>query len=196
MRFALLLVGLGLGAGCRPQPGAKRVRSLPRIGVAVSDSAREWCAEFVADSGVPALEPGQRATIVFAGPAPVTALPVRVGNRQENECPAAFPQPRWIDYTAYRVALLDSVSPETDLPPVALIVAGDAAWARGADGVPRADLDGDGDLEAARRCTADEGEHVTLWSMGRDSVAIRRWHEYYDWGGLTDPTCRPGEDGR
>ena len=27
-----------------------------------------------------------------------------------------------------------------------------------------ADLDGDGRLEEARRCTADEGEHFTVWS--------------------------------
>ena len=193
MRWAVLLVAVVLSESCRPHAAAPRSGSLPRIGLAVSDSARQWCAEFVADSAVPAVEPGQRATIVFAGPGPVTALAVRVGNRQESECPAAFPQPRWIDYVAYRVALLDSVLPETDLPPVALIVAGDAAWARGADSVPRADLDGDGEPEAVRRCTADEGEHLTLWSMGRDGVSTRRWHEYYDWGGLTDPTCKPGE---
>jgi len=196
VRFALLLVAVVISEGCRPHAAAPRSGSLPRIGLAVSDSARQWCAEFVADSTAPALEPGQRATIVFAGPGPVTALAVRVGTRREGECPAAFPQPRWIDYVAYRVALLDSVLPATDLPPVALIVAGDAVWARGADGVARADLDGDGEPEAVRRCTADEGEHLTLWSMGRDGVWIRRWHEYYDWGGLTDPTCRPGEDGR
>jgi hypothetical protein len=28
------------------------------------------------------------------------------------------------------------------------------------------------------------------------SAPVRRWHEYYDWGGLTDPTCQPGEDGQ
>jgi hypothetical protein len=193
MRFALLRLAVVISAGCRPHAAVQRGGTLPRIGLAVSDSARAWCAEFVADSAALGLEPGQRATIVFAGPAPVAALPVRVGNRQEGECPAAFPQPRWMDYVAYRVELLDSVLPETDLPTVALIVVGDALWARGADSVPRADLDGDGNLEAVRRCTADEGEHLTLWSIGRDGVWIRRWHEYYDWGGLTDPTCRPGE---
>jgi hypothetical protein len=59
----------------------------------------------------------------------------------------------------------------------------------------RADLDGDGILEEVRRCTADEGEHFTVWSARSEGGRVRRWHEYYDWGGLADPTCRPGEDG-
>jgi hypothetical protein len=71
-----------------------------------------------------------------------------------------------------------------------LIVASDAGWSRGGNGLPRADLDRDGAVEEVRRCTADEGEHFTVWSG-----STRRWHEYYDWGGFTDPTCRPGENG-
>ena len=59
----------------------------------------------------------------------------------------------------------------------------------------RADLDRDGRLEEARRCTADEGEHFTLWSQASNGRWVRRIHEYYDWGGQTEPTCRPGEAG-
>lgn len=184
----LLVVILLLGCG---RPEAKATQSpLPRIGLAVSDSVRAWCAEFIKDSTAPRLEPGQRVTIVFAGPASIASLPARLGEPRQGECPAAFPQPRWIDYVAHRVELLHAAARDGD-PIVAMIVAHDASWARGADGVPRADLDGDGTVEEMRRCTADEGEHFTVWSG-----PVRRWHEYYDWGGFTDPTCRAGEDGQ
>lgn len=79
------------------------------------------------------------------------------------------------------------------LPSVALIVGGQEPWVRGADSVVRADLDGDGRPEEARRCTADEGEYLTLWSRRGNGVPVRRWLEYYDWGAFTDPTCRPEE---
>ena len=189
MRAALL--ALALVAGCRPHAEA-----LPRIGLAVSDSARAWCAEFVVDSTAQRLEPGQPVTIVFSEAAPLVALAGRLGEPHSGECPAAFPQPRWFDYTAYRVDMVNPALADTLVPGVALIIAGDASWARGVDGVPRADLDGDGQLEEARRCTADEGEHFTIWSTARDGHAVRRWHEYFDWGAFTDPTCRSGEDGR
>ena len=192
----LLFVAFSVVVSCRPRVEAGQRRALPRIGLAVSDSARAWCAAFITDSTQPGVQPGQRASIVFAGPAAVTSLPVRVNQRLSGECPAAFPQPRWIDYVAYRVDPLGAASTATDLPTVALIVAGEAAWSRGTDGVPRSDIDGDGTLEEVRRCTADEGEHFTVWTKGRDGASTRRWHEYYDWGGFTDPTCRPGEDGR
>lgn len=194
--FLLPAAAFILGAGCQPRARAETAeRWLPRIGLAVSDSMRAWCAEFVSDSTA-RLEPGDRATIVFAGAAPIAAVAARIGPARARECPAAFPQPRWIDYVAYDIALTEPLPPGMETPPVALIVAGTAAWTRGADGVPRADLDGDGRLEEVRRCTADEGEHFTLWSRQADGRAIRRWHEYYDWGGFTDPTCRAGENGQ
>lgn len=182
--IALIAVGCG-----RPEAKATSA-TLPRIGLAVSDSVRAWCAEFLVDSTAPRLEPGRRMTIVFAGAAPVVSRSARLGEPRQEQCPAAFPQPRWFDYRAYRVELLDTAAVDGE-PIVALIVAGDASWSRGADGVPRADLDGDRAVEEVRRCTADEGEHFTVWSG-----STRRWHEYYDWGGFTDPTCRPGENGQ
>jgi hypothetical protein len=170
--------------------------ALPRIGLAVVDGARAWCAEFVADSAAPALEPGHRVTVVFAGPAVVPAWAARVGDPHPGECPAAFPQPRWAEYVAYLLELLDSLpAGAAPTPRVALVIAGEAPWARGADGVVRADVDGDGEPEEVRRCAADEGEHFTLWSPRPGGGRVRRWHEYYDWGGVTDPTCQPGEDG-
>lgn len=185
----VLLIG-SMVVGCGRSETKASPSEFPRFGLAVSDSVRAWCAEFLSDSTAPPLEPGQGMTIVFAGPASVASLPARLGQPHAGECPAAFPQPRWNDYVAYRVELVSAREAEDD-PIVALIVAGSAAWARGADGRPRADLDGDGNVEEVRRCTADEGEHFTVWSGPN-----RRWHEYYDWGGFTDPTCRTGENGR
>jgi hypothetical protein len=156
---------------------------------------RAWCAEFVADSDSPAPKPGRRLAIVFPGPATVPALRARLGQPRLGECPAEFAQPRWIDYSAYSLELLDSLPDPTNLPSVALVVASEAPWSRGVDGVVRADVDGDGQPEEVRRCTADEGEHLTLWSPRPGGGRVRRWHEYYDWGGFTDPTCKPGEDG-
>jgi hypothetical protein len=79
---------------------------------------------------------------------------------------------------------------------VALAVSGDARWDALDNGVVQADLDGDGILEHARRCAADEGEHFTIWSVRPQGPSERRAHEYFDWGANVDPTCRPGEDGR
>ena len=206
MRFSLPVVVALMLAGCSPgadtappQSGVSRDAggwSLPPTGLAVADSGGAWCAEFVADSTAPALEPGRHVTIVFAGPAAVPAWAARVGATHPGECPAAFPQPRWIGYVAYRLELSDSLPADAgETPSVALVVASEAHWTRGADGVVRADVDGDGEPEEVRRCTADEGEHWTLWSLRPGGGRVRRWHEYYDWGGLTDPTCQPGEDG-
>lgn len=184
-------------AGSRRGVTSNDTGSLPPIGLAVADSARTWCAEFAVDSAAPSLEPGRHVTIVFAGPGAVASLGARVRMPHPGECPAAFPQPRWIDYVAYRLELIDSLPADAAaMPTVALVVASEARWARGADGVVRADADGDGEPEEARRCTADEGEHFTLWSLLPGDGRVRRWHEYYDWGGVVDPTCRPGEDGR
>jgi hypothetical protein len=210
VRFSLASMVALVLVSCRPQadappragvsqdpapPLAGPVDSLPLTGIAVSDSLRAWCAEFVVDSAAPALKSGRRVAIVFAGPATVPALRARLGHPRPGECPAEFAQPRWIDYAAYSLELLDSVPDSTSLPSVALVVATEATWSRGADGVVRADLDGDGRPEEARRCTADEGEHFTVWSPRPGGGRVRRWHEYYDWGGFTDPTCKPGEDG-
>lgn len=174
-----------------------RVRSLPRIGLAVMDSASAWCAEFVADSAAPALEAGQPVTLVFAGPSPVASLAGRLGEVRAGECPAEFAQPRWFGYVAYRLQVAPPpLGVAGTIPFPALVVASDAPWERGDDGVVRADLDGDGLREDARRCAADEGEHFTIWSERPGSGRERRWHEYFDWGVLADPTCEPGEDGR
>ena len=211
MRFALPVGVALILAACRPgadAPPSKRdvsrdasppsvAGSLPPIGLAVADSMRAWCAEFVVDSAAPSLELGRHATIIFAGPAAIPSLGARVGKPHRGECPAAFPQPRWIDYVAYRLELIDSLPADAaEMPTVALVVISEARWSRGADGIVRADVDQDGEPEEARRCTADEGEHFTLWSLQPGGSRVRRWHEYYDWGGVTDPTCRPGEDGR
>ena len=161
----------------------------------MSDTAGAWCAAFAIDSAAPPVLAGHHLTIVFAGAAAVAATPARVRGAHAGECPTAFPQSRWASYTAYDLDLLEPLPGDTaKLPIVALVVASDTPWSRGADGIVRADLDGDEQPEEARRCTADEGEHLTLWSRQADGRRVRRWHEYYDWGAFTDPTCQPGED--
>ena len=149
--------------------------SNPRFGLAVSDTTGAWCAEFKNDSTRPAIQPGDQVMIVFPGP-PTATLAARVRAPRSTECWAAFPQPRWIDYTAYDLELERPRSAGAQVPTVGLIA--------------RGQLDG---LET-RRCTADEGEHFTVWTAG-EGQSRRIWHEYYDWGAFTDPTCGPGENG-
>jgi hypothetical protein len=169
--------------------------TFPRVGIAVRDTTLTWCAEFPRDSTAAALVAGQRVAIVFAAPTGPAALSARIVAARSAQCHSEFAQPRWFDYTAYDLALNDSLPRGIDVSDVALAVASAARWSRGPDGRPNADLDGDGTPEEARRCAADEGEHFTIWSIARDGAPRRRAHEYYDWGALTDPTCKPGENG-
>lgn len=178
-----------LGAVIPDRPAA--ADSLPPIGLAVRDTAGGWCAT-VAGGPLPA---GGLVTLVFAGPdAPVVARTARVLRRRAGPCPSEFPQLSLEELPAYDVA---AEGPDAEgIPWVTLVVAGTAAWRRGPDGGARADLDGDGRAEEARVCAADEGEHFTLWTTDPGGAPTRRWHGYYDWGALVDPTCAPGEDGR
>jgi hypothetical protein len=168
----------------------------PRTGVAVRDSVGDWCAEFIIDTAATPLANGDRVAMVFPGRAAVASLAARIAGSHVGQCHAEFAQPRWFGYTAYRLELTNArPAAGTEIPDVALVVASDAKWVRDADGVVRADLDGDGTREEARRCTAGEGEHLTIWSPVPRNARERRWHEYYDWGAFTDPNCKPGEAG-
>ena len=188
-----LAVILLLAAACQRRESATP-SAPPRFGLAVSDTLGAWCAEFTSDSGVAPIEPGGQVTIIFPGPGTLTAVDARVRGSRSTECWAAFAQPRWFGYTAYDLGLTGKLADAGQLPTVALLMTGTANWTRGPDGLVRADLDGDGVPEEARRCTADEGEHFTIWAV-QPGRARRLWHEYYDWGAFTDPTCRRGENG-
>lgn len=195
MRYLqVVLVGAVLSCGAKAPPPV--AGELPRIGLAVRDTSGAWCAEFRADSGLRGLTPGEQATVVFGGPGARLAVPAVIGAVQPSPCGTAFAQPRWIDYAAYQLSVPAATEPDTLTPMVALIVAGAPPWAAGPGGLPRADLDGDAIPEEVRRCAADEGEHFTVWSVGSNGAAVRRWHEYFDWGAFTDPTCRTGENGQ
>jgi hypothetical protein len=187
--IALMVAACGSSTDAVRQP-------FPRVGIAVRDSAGGWCAEFVIDSVAPSLQNGRRVTIVFPGPSAAASWQVRVAAPHAGECHAEFAQSRWMDYAAYRLELIGAI-PGTgaDVPAVALAVASEVSWVRDADGVVRADLDGDGLREEARRCLAGEGEHLTLRSPRPQGQRVRRWHEYYDWGAFVEPTCQRGEDG-
>jgi hypothetical protein len=171
------------------------VHVFPRVGVAVRDSAGEWCAEFIIDSAAAPLRISDHAAIVFPGDSGAASLDARVMGPHVGQCHAEFAQPRWDEYASYRVELASTPAAGAETPSVALIVVTNAKWTRDADGVTRADLDGDGAREEVRRCRADEGEHFTIWSTGADNTRVRRWHEYYDWGAFTDANCKPGEAG-
>ena len=178
-------------------PGASSAAAVtdtspPVFGIAVSDTAGAWCAMFPTDSARP-IAAGRVLSIVFGdSTAPLSAVVVV---RRTKECHAEFGQSRWYDYTGYDLALRTVVDTTRPLPIVGMAVASNARWSRGVDGVVRADLNGDGRLEEIRRCSADEGHHFTVWRIGADRRRERIGHEYYDWGGLVERTCGPGEDG-
>lgn len=173
----LTALAAACGAAREPQP-------FPRIGLAVSDTTGAWCAEFRNDSTGVRLRPGDAVTIVLRG-----SVRARIAQPRAAQCYAAFAQPRWFDYAAYDLSLIDSVPPGAY--PVALVVSGESQWTVGPDSMPRADLDADGHPEALLRCAADEGEYFTVWSEHAGGKRTRRWLEYYDWGAFTDPNCPP-----
>ena len=165
-----------VGCGGRESAGTT---SPPRFGLAVSDTAGAWCAEFKNDSTTAPIEAGGQVTIVFPESSSKRSFGARVRAPRSTECWAAFPQPRWIDYTAYDLELAEPMPAGAQTPTVGLVTTGP----------------GLGSLQA-RRCTADEGEHFTVWETGPARGQPRRvWHEYYDWGAFTDPTCKQGENG-
>jgi hypothetical protein len=206
MRILILLAALVSTTACTPTGGSPRAqnadsaapaqktatRTLPPVGVAVMDSAAVWCAEF--PPTVPQLEAGRRVTIVLVAPAGVPGLGATIVRRREAACTTAFGQPRWDDYVAYDLALIDSLRPPAEHAPTAtLVVASESHWTRGLGGVVRTDLDGDGVEEEARVCRADEGEHFSLWSPRPGGGREQRAHEYFDWGALVEPTCAAEE---
>ena len=198
---AVLSFVSSIAIACSPRPQdapasnehVRNTTALSLIGVAVADPARTWCAEF--PNGAPSLENGQAVTLVFPGQSSIVSASARIDRAQTEQCHAEFPQPRWDGYRAYRLALATELS-VTRVPTVALVVAGDSKWVRDDNGHVRADLDGDGVVEEAIRCAADEGEHFTIWTIRPTGSRERRGHEYFDWGVIVDPTCQPGEDGR
>ena len=201
--IAWMLAACQAGGGVRDEASSSEARpaaatttgKFPAVGVAVLDSAT-WCAMFPDGHDSLALSPGQAVAIVYARGAGRPARHARVRHLRPAPCPTAFGQPRWEGYAAYDLELTDSLPLDAAAAPLAaLAVASAAHWTRAADGVARADLDGDGVPEEARRCTAHEGEHFTLWSGTGHTTRRRRAHEYFDWGALVEPTCAPGESG-
>lgn len=204
--FAATLVACGSRQDVAPHAAAPSDTAVtaatrhafPSVGVAVEDTAGKWCAEFSADSSAPPVHAGDRVTLVFLDPSANTSLTARIVQLRAAQCHSEFAQPRWISYAPYDLELTGSPSGSGRVPTVALVVASDATWTHDStstDWLARADLDGDGVPEEARRCLADEGEHFTIWSRTPQNARVLRWHEYYDWGAFTDANCGPGEKG-
>ncbi len=190
--FALVAFSLYSSTFTYSQTGS----ALPPVGIAVEHPDGSWCAEFPSDAR-PSLAEGTTISIVFPEANESLVWTAQISVSLRGECQTAFPQPRWNDYVAFRLLLPDArPSASASRKSVGLAIAGPARWSRNPQGRLRADLDGDGLPEEARRCAADEGEHFTLWSLLADWSSERRAHEYFDWGALVDRTCQPGEDGR
>ena len=202
---ALGISGCGGSPGDLPAPDTSRVASdttathsqrapaampeLPWIGVAIHDAGNRWCVALAADS-LPEREP---VTIVFPDSgSDVLTLKARVLARRATPCPTAFPQVQLVEDATYDLTVADTLA-VGDPASVAIAVVSGTRWSRGADGVARADLDGDGRLEEARVCRAHEGEYFSLWQRpAADSAARPVWGRYFDWGAFVDANCAPG----
>lgn len=163
--------------------------NLPPLGIAIPDSLDRWCGALAADS----LAVGTRVTLVFpdSGSA-VLDRRARVTARRATPCPTAFPQLGLAEDATYEL-IVDDTAGLGAAWSVAMVTVSDVAWSRGADGIARADLDGDGTPEEARKCRAGEGEHLTLWSRPAGAASRRVWKRYFDWGAFVDANCAPGE---
>lgn len=175
----------------RADPGTATTSAgrIPPLGIAIPDSLDRWCAALDAES----LAVGARVTLVFpdSGSA-VLSRRARVIARRTTPCVTAFPQFGLADDATYDLSVDDTAGLGAAWS-VALVAVTDAAWNRGADGMARADLDGDGTPEEARKCRAGEGEHFTLWSRSAGTAPRRVWQRYFDWGAFVDANCAPGE---
>jgi hypothetical protein len=164
--------------------------ALPWIGVAIHDTANRWCVALAHDS----LPEKRAVTIVFPDSgSEVLSLSGRIVARRATPCATAFPQLQLAEDATYDLTVVDA--PATGDPAsVAIAVVSDARWSRGADGIARADLDGDGRPEEARVCRAHEGEYFSLWRLpAADSTRRSVWGRYFDWGAFVDANCAPGE---
>lgn len=212
VRHALVISSMTLGVpGCREaprpeasarpgSPGVDTSRShpgtatttagrIPPMGIAIPDSLDRWCAALDADS----LAGGTQVTLVFPDSASaVLSRRARILTRRATACDTAFPQFGVAEDATYELRVGDTTGLGAAWS-VAMVAVSEVPWTRAADGVARADLDGDGTPEEARKCRAGEGEHFTLWSRSAGAAPRRVWQRYFDWGAFVDANCAPGE---
>lgn len=174
-----------------PSPGDRG--RFPLVGIAVRDTAMRWCVAL--PPGPAPLRQGEPVALVFATRETSTTWLARLGPARARRCHTEFGQPRWEDYRFHDLTVHDTSAGPAQPWGIALAVLSDAQWGQLGDGRVIADLDGDGNQEEARKCSADEGHHFTIWSFAADGTPRRRAHEYFDWGALVERTCRAGEDG-
>ena len=169
-------------------------QTFPLVGVAVRDTAMRWCVALPPDSAP--LQEGGPVALVFATRETSTTWLARLGPARERRCHTEFAQPRWEGYRFHDLTVRDTSAGPAQPWGIAMAVLSAAEWGQLGDGRVIADLDGDGAHEEALLCSADEGHHFTIWSVGTDGTRVRRAHEYFDWGAGVERTCKPGEDGR
>ena len=165
----------------------------PLVGIAVRDTAMRWCVALPPDTAQ--LQEGGPVALVFATRETSTTWLARLGPARDRQCHTEFAQPRWEGYRFHDLTVRDTSAGPAQPWGIAMAVLSAAEWGQLGDGRVIADLDGDGAHEEARLCSADEGHHFTIWSVGADGTRVRRAHEYFDWGALVERTCKAGEDG-
>lgn len=177
------------------------------VGVALLDhrasATKRWCADF--EENEPAV--GDTVTLVWPDSSAdsVATVHTRVRKARPGRCPQTRMDTSGIDDSdlgmAYELALADSADSATvaELASTpAIAIRGSARWTRGADGYPRADLDGDENPERARLCTSNEGIHLTLWTVLDNAPPgkpreHRRWRAYQPLGYDVEPSCTARE---
>ncbi|HEU4629839.1 MAG TPA: hypothetical protein VFS08_08830 [Gemmatimonadaceae bacterium] len=176
-----------------PSPAAVAPGALPPLGLAIPDSADRWCGTLAHD----ALAPGARVTLVLPQPGVTPpSYAARVRAARSTPCRTAFGAVVLGDSDrAYDLEIVGAAAAQPDgALTAALLVADTTRWQRAADGVARADLDGDGVAEEARSCLADEGRYFVVRNAASAGAEARpRWWAYFDLGAMVDPTCAPGE---
>jgi hypothetical protein len=177
------------------------------VGVALLDhragASMQWCADFEEYE----LAVDDTVTLVWPDSSADSAATVltRIRKARPGRCPQTRQDTSDINdsdlgtvYELVLAASADSATVAELASTPAIAVRGSAPWTRGADGYPRADLDGDENPEQARLCTSNEGIHLTLWTLldnappgkSRDH---RRWRAYQPLGYDVEPSCTARE---
>ena len=156
---------------------------IPRVGVAVSTSARTCMAIRNANLSV-----GSPVTLVTPF-LPQKFVQVEIGGQTSEACPVS----KEVDPAVYSYNLRIAQDSIQKLEPLIAVVGTSAAFSTPNNNV-QADLDQNGKAETFRACTSNDGVHLTLWS-GKPIDGSVLWHGYYyePDNPATGPPCTPRE---
>lgn len=163
--------------------GVSMVNYAPKVGIAVSTSARTCMA--IQNS---TLTDGSPVTLV--NPAvPQSFIPAQVTGQSADPCPIAQqPDPAWNNYTIS--------SSQGGIPKNTALIAvvGSPNGFTINNNFVQADLDQNQKIDTFRACGASDGVHLSVWSGASLSGTVL-WRGYYYESGNpgTLPTCTPAE---